>query len=557
MVAGTVESVRDGAPDPRTATDLSEFIALLGHLRIWAGWPSYRDLARRVGPLLRPARTVSPATVVDVFKVARRRLDLDLVVGIVRALGLGEGDVAQWRDVCVRMHAQAKSGASAGVLRQLPADLATFTGRQAELEFLLATVRRHDQAEIATAAICAIEGMAGVGKTRLSVHLAHRLVRSGRYSDAQLYADLRGFGSDQPPATAGAVLEAFLRALRVPAQLIPESVAERSAMFRDRIHDKRVLVVLDNAADEKQVRDLIPAAPGCLVLITSRRTMAGLEGATTLRLDVLEPAASQVLLGRIAGSERTLAEPAATAAVVATCGHLPLAVSLAAARLRSRPTWSVTDLLTELRGDGLQAMAVGGRSVAETFDAWLDGFDVEQHRMFLFLGVCPGEDIGAEAAAIMAGTTPTSAKALMDSLVDEHLVLAPAPGRFALHRVLRGYAAGKAADRIPAPQRWASLRRVLSWYAARMHDADAYRPPRARKLLAQAPALADGSGLSDAWRAIGHAHLWSEEFEAAENAYRRALRLAPVGGDRIDALFSIRQARREQGLTRPAHDVSS
>lgn len=324
-------------------------------------------------------------------------------------------------------------------------------------------------------------------------------------------------------------------------------------MYRDRLHGMDALIVLDDAADERQIRDLIPAAPGCLVLVTSRRTMTGLEGATVLRLDVLDPPASRLLLGRIAGSERVLAEPAATAAVTAACGHLPLGVSLAANRLRSRPTWSVTDLLNELRGAGLPAMVAGGRSVADAFDTSLAALDAEQHRMFLFLGLCPGKDIGAEAAAIMARTNPANAKALMESLADEHLALSPAPGRFALHRVLHSYAAGKAATGMPEHQRWDSLRRVLCWYTARIHDTAVYRPPKARKLLAQAPGLAhdDGSGLSEAWRAVGRAHLWSEEFEAAENAYLRALRLTPVGGNHTATLLGIRRARRERGLTQP------
>ncbi|HET9168132.1 MAG TPA: NB-ARC domain-containing protein [Actinocrinis sp.] len=536
------------APDPAQAGDLGEFIEALGRLRLWAGAPSYRTLAKAVGPKLSPPQMLAHTTIGDLFQTRRRRLDLDLVTATVRALGLPESDVARWGAACIRVHAQARTGGPISVLRQLPADLCTFTGRERELRALFAAIaERPGSAQ--TAMVSAIQGMAGVGKTRLAVHAAHELVRAGRFTDAQLFVNLHGFDPEHPPADPASVLGGFLRQLGVPAQVIPDSVEERSAMYRDRLHGMDALIVLDNAADEKQVRDLIPAAPGCLVLITSRRTMTGLDGAAILRLDVLDPPGSQLLLGRIVDSERLLAQPAATATVAEACGHLPLAVSLAAARLRSRPAWSVTDLLTELRSAGMSAIAAGGRSVADAFDASLARLDAEQHRMFLFLGLCPGKDIGAEAAAIMARTNPENAKALMESLVDEHLALSPAPGRFTLHRVLRGYAAGKAAAGMPEPQRSASLRHVLCWYTARAHDTAAYRPPKARKLLAQAPALADNdrSGLSDAWRAVGRAHLWSEEFEAAENAYWRALRLTPADGNHTAALLGIRQAHRAHG----------
>jgi len=219
----------------------------------------------------------------------------------------------------------------------------------------------------------------------------------------------------------------------------------------------------------------------------------------------------------------------------------------------------VTDLLAELRGRGAQAMAVGGRSVAVAFDASLATLDGEQQRMFLLLGLCPHDDIGAEAAALMARTTPAHAKALMESLVDEHLALTPAPGRFTLHRVVRSFAAGKAATAMPEPQSRASQRRVLRWYTARAHDTSAYRPPQARKLLAQAFAMTagddNGSSLSQTWRTLGHAHLWSEEFQAAEHSYRLALRLTPTGAHHKAALHGIHQAHRQLARTPPPHNT--
>ncbi|MEV6012562.1 hypothetical protein AB0M29_37935, partial [Streptomyces sp. NPDC051976] len=160
------------------AADLAEFVLLLGELRAWAGMPSYRMLAKRVGPLMRTARVVSTSTVVDAFKTGRSRLDLDLVVGIVRALGADEHAVDLWRTECIRVHGLARTGGPVGVFGQLPTDLATFTGRRVELARLIATAtQHHDRSGANTVVISAVEGMAGVGKTQLAIHAAHQLVR--------------------------------------------------------------------------------------------------------------------------------------------------------------------------------------------------------------------------------------------------------------------------------------------------------------------------------------------------------------------------------------------
>lgn len=273
--------LRDGMPDPDRAEDLAEFVGLLGELRAWAGLPSYRVLAKRVGPLMRPAREIPLSTVVDTFKTERRRLDLDLVVAVVRALGADEPTVDRWRAACIKVHGLAKSGGPAGVFGQLPTDLATFTGRREELARLISQAT-HPQEGLGSGAhtvvISAIEGMAGVGKTQLAIRAAHELVRAGHFTDVQLHVNLRGFDADLPPADPSAVLEAFLRQLGVPVQQIPATRDERAAMFRDRLRERHALILLDNAADEEQVRDLIPAAPSCLVLITSRRSLAAWTG---------------------------------------------------------------------------------------------------------------------------------------------------------------------------------------------------------------------------------------------------------------------------------------
>jgi len=237
-------------PDPGQAGGLADFIDLLGALRLWAGRPSYRVLAARVGTLMDPPQTVSASTVVDVFKAGRRRLGMDLVLAIVRALGvINEADLTRWREAYVRVHVASKTAGPPGVLRQLPSDLTTFTGRAEALTDLANLVGAEGSGGDGVT-IAAIEGMAGVGKTQLAVHAAHQLARAGRFADAQLYVNLRGFDADRPPAEPADVLDVFLRALQVPSDQIPAGVDGRSAMFRDRMHGRQALLLLDNAADQ-------------------------------------------------------------------------------------------------------------------------------------------------------------------------------------------------------------------------------------------------------------------------------------------------------------------
>ena len=441
---------------------MAGFIALLGELRAWAGQPSYRVLAKRVGALMRPAQTVSPSTVVDAFKAGRRRLDIDLVVAIVRALGLDEPAVARWRAACIAVHAHSKTGGPVGVFRQLPADLATFTGRAPELARLMDAVAAGEGPGPRTVVVSAIEGMAGVGKTQLAVHAAHELVRTGRYADVQLFVNLRGFDPEMPPADPGAVLDGFLRQLGVGAELIPDGLDERAAMFRDRMQGRDALILLDNAADDRQVRDLIPASPTCLVLITSRRTLAGLEGASLHPLDVFSRADALELLARIAGAERVAAEPVAAEQILEACGHLPLAISLAASRLRSRPAWRLADLAERLGEGGLEAASIGRRSLRAVFDLSLDGLADPLQRFFRALGLFPGDDFAAPAAAALAEVTVSAAQQMLEELQDENLLQQRTPGRYELHDLLRTYARELAAE--SAAENLSALTRLLDYY---------------------------------------------------------------------------------------------
>ncbi|NUR62578.1 MAG: tetratricopeptide repeat protein [Catenulispora sp.] len=459
-----------GRPDPSKAADIAEFSELLAELVAQAGAPTHRELAKRVGPRLKPPRVVSKSTISELLRPGRRRLDLDLVVALVRAVGADEPSVDRWRQACIRVHGTAKTGGPAGVFRQLPADLSTFIGRTKELARLIDTATEQGTVGPPTVVISAIEGMAGVGKTQLAVHAAHELIRAGRYSDVQLYVNLRGFDPEQPPADPAAVLDAFLRQLEVPAQQIPDGLDERAAMFRDRMHGRDALVLLDDAADEAQARELIPASPSCLVLITSRRSLAGLDGTRSHVLDVFTFDESLKLLSAIAGDDRIAAEPEAAADLVEAVGRLPLAVSLIAARLRARPAWTLTELLRRLRSDGLDAVRAGDRALRPVFTMSFDGLSGRDKAVFRAIGVHPGVDYTAAALAAAAGMSETEADQSLENLVREHLVRDRAPGRFEAHDLVRAFAR-EIADADPSEVRHAALNRLAVWYLHSAHAA--------------------------------------------------------------------------------------
>ncbi|MCX4751016.1 tetratricopeptide repeat protein [Kitasatospora sp. NBC_01287] len=488
-------------PDPDGAGDLAEFIGLLGDLRTWAGMPSYRVLAKRVGSLVRPAREIPLSTVVDTFKAGRRRLDLDLVVAVVRALGTDEPTVDRWREACIKVHGLAKVGGPAGVFRQLPANLATFTGRDHELRTLLDAVNT-SSGPVSTVVISAIEGMGGVGKTALAVHVAHRLVASGRFAETQLYVNLRGFDEEHAPVDPADALAAFLRQLGVPAQKVPDGVDERAAMYRDRMAGRQALVLLDDAVDERQVRDLIPAGPTCLVLITSRRSLAALDGAALVPLDVFTHDEATALLARIVGVERVAAEPEATAEIVELCGCLPLAVALAGGRLRSRPAWGLAHLADRLRGHVVDASELGSRSLRRVFGVSYRGLPAKAQRVFRLLGRHPGVDYTLLAVAAMADLAARDTEMLLELLQDEYLLQQRTPGRYELHDLLRSFAAQASGPENNA-EGDAAVERLGWWFLHSAYNAakaiDTPDLPAPTRLAEHAPTTFDSYDEALAW----------------------------------------------------------
>ncbi|WP_327065505.1 AfsR/SARP family transcriptional regulator [Kitasatospora sp. NBC_01302] len=343
----------------------------------------------------------------------------------------------------------------------LPRDVADFTGRGPETDRLLAAA-----AAPATSAvvISAIDGMAGVGKTALAVHVAHAL--ADRYADGQVFVDLHGFTPGQTPLEPGAALARLLRAVGVSEDALPADPEERALLWRSVAADRRLLIVLDNAVDAAQVRLLLPGSPGCLVLVTSRRRMPALAGAGALSLDVLEPGTAVALFGQICGPDRIVGQEDAVAEIVRLCGHLPLAIRITAARLAHRGTWTPSHLLARLR-DRISLpteLRTQDQSVAAAFAVSYDALAPDQQRLFRLAGLHPGDDFSAYALAALADLPLTGTEDLVEELHDHHLLIERSPGRYTFHDLLRQHARGLARSEETDATGRAALERLFDYY---------------------------------------------------------------------------------------------
>jgi DNA-binding SARP family transcriptional activator len=333
------------------------------------------------------------------------------------------------------------------VPRQLPAPSRPFVGRDAELAELDGLLRRPDAP--AAVVISAIGGAAGVGKSALAVHWAHQA--ADRFPDGQLYLNLRGFDPAGNPTLAAAAIRALLEALGIAADRIPASLDAQAGLYRSLMAGKHMLLVLDNARDAEQVRPLLPGSPGCLVVVTSRSHLAGLaavEGAHSLRLDLLTDADARALLAARLGQATVDAEPSAAAELVRLCARLPLALVIAAARVAARPRSQLAAFAVELADarSRLDALDTGDApaSVRAVFSWSAGSLSAPAARMFGLLGLHPGPDITVPAAASLAGVPPPQAQAALAELADASLTAEHSAGRFSLHDLLRVYAAEQA-----------------------------------------------------------------------------------------------------------------
>jgi DNA-binding SARP family transcriptional activator len=350
---------------------------------------------------------------------------------------------------------------------QLPAPPRHFTGRSlelAELDTLLAAGSGDQTPVIAT-----VVGPAGVGKTALAVRWA-TAVRA-RFPDGQLYLNLRGFALDAPLRPIDG-LGLLLRALGVPAERIPVDLDEAAAAYRSLLADRRMLVLLDNAADVDHVRPLLPGGSTSAVVVTSRNRLGGLtavEGAHRLTLTPLPPDEAEALLRRVVGAARVDAEPTATAQLAEVCGRLPLALRVAAANLGEDTAGTIGDHVGRLRSGRLAALSVDDDShatVRVALDVSYLRLPADARRVFGLLSLAPGGDVGVLGAAALAGATPDEARRIVEILSEAHLLDEPRPGRHTMHDLVRLYAA----ERLDADQsvedRGAAVDRLLDWYRA-------------------------------------------------------------------------------------------
>ena len=360
-------------------------------------------------------------------------------------------------------------GGAAGAPRQLPPTVAGFTGRAAELAALTQVLDQAGVGAPGTVVISAIGGTAGVGKTALALHWAHQI--AARFGDGQLYVNLRGFDPAGTPVSAAEAIRGFLDALGVPPERIPMDPEAQAGLYRSLLADRRMLIVADNAHDEQQVRPLLPASPGSLVLVTSRSQLAGLgaaDGARLLTLDVLSHAEAVHMLATRLGAARASAEPAGVDRIAGLCACLPLALAVAAARAAARPGFPLAGLADELADSAgrMDALDAGepGSGVRAVFSWSTRQLTSEAARMFRLLGIHSGPDISIPAAASLAAIAEADARIMLGELARAHLIAEHLPGRYAVHDLLRAYAAEQARHTDSDTDRHEAIGRVLDHY---------------------------------------------------------------------------------------------
>jgi len=539
-------------PDPGPANSLDDLVASLRLLKVWAGDPSYEVIKDRVNAAWiaagRPESDLArKSTVADCFRPGRRRWNSDLVVAVVQALHPDFGYVTQWRQALRVVSGETQAASQVRVQDTLPQDLAEFTGRTAELDRLREALR-----DGGAVVISALEGMAGIGKTQLAIHAGH-LLADARVVDRVLFVNLRGFHPDpaQPPADPAAVLDGFLRLLGVPGHQIPHDLDTRAAAYRDRLDGTRTLVILDNAATEDQVLPLLPATPGCPTLVTSRRSLTGLAGATHLPVDVFTPEEAVRFLADAAPAVPVGPDPAAPARIALRCGYLPLALGLVTGRIAATPGWSLTDHADRLDERHRDQRLDSGVELALGLS--YQDQPAERRRLLRLLALHPGQDVDAHAAAALTGTDLRTVHDQLEHLRADHLLQQTAPGRYTFHDLVRAYAATRAADEERPSDRRVALTHLFDYYLATAGAAmDHLYPAQAVVLppVGPAPALTDPD-TSKRWLDVERPNLVAVAAHSATHGWpTHTTRLATImsryldGGHFTDALVVHGHAHR-------------
>jgi tetratricopeptide (TPR) repeat protein/DNA-binding XRE family transcriptional regulator len=424
------------------------------------------DLARRAGVDVKTIRSIETGRSVP------RSSTVHL---LARALDLGGVDSDRFCSAAVPAASSEASGQRPGAPAQLPLDGHGFTGRTAHLA-ALDVIASTASGQPTAVGICAVWGTAGVGKTALAVHWAHRV--RDRFPDGQLYVNLRGFGPSSTVMDPAEAIRRFLDALDVPPGRIPTDLDAQAALYRTLLADRRLLIVLDNAYDADQIRPLLPGAPGCLVLITSRNELTSLvvrEGAHPLPLDLLTRDEARALLSRRIGADRVAADPAATTEIINRCVRLPLALAIVAARATTQLGRPLAGLAAELRDtrDRLDLLTAGdpATDVRAVLTWSYKTLTPGAAQLLRLLGLHPGPDICAEAAASLAGLSPHRTRPILAELVRTHLITEHLPGRYTFHDLLRAYAVEQAHSTDTDQQRHAATHRILDHYLHSAHAA--------------------------------------------------------------------------------------
>ena len=457
------------------------FAALLRKLRADARL-TQEELAEAAG--------LSPRSVSDLERgiaTTPRRETVRLLADALRLAGPAR---AQFEAVARGRTVPAETGNGSTELtavRTLPRDIASFTGRQAELQALVGAAASTD----GVVGIHAIGGMAGVGKTAFAVHAAHRL--AGQFPGGQIFLPLHGHTPGQQPVEPVDALASLLLTAGVPAGQIPASLEARMALWRDRMAEKQLLLVLDDAASSDQVRPLLPGAGRSLVLVTSRRHLSALDDAVAFSLDTMPPGEAAELLVRLAGRAGLSPADPAVAELSRLCGYLPLAIGMVARQLHHHPAWSLAGRAAELTAarDRLDLMVTENLSVAVAFDLSYTDLTQDQQRLFRRLGLHPGTDFDGYAAAALDGTGLAAARRGLEALYDQYLIAEPSQGRYRMHDLIREHARALAGRLDRDDDRRRAVARLLDYY---QHAA-----VRANVLIARQlrPGTADGAVAAD------------------------------------------------------------
>jgi DNA-binding SARP family transcriptional activator/tetratricopeptide (TPR) repeat protein len=416
-----------------------------------------------------------------------------------------------------------------GVPRQLPSAPARFVGREQDLAQLDHAMR--------TVGVATIAGAGGMGKTWLALHWAHRNLHL--FPDGQLFVDLRGFSPDETPMEPDVAIRGFLHALGLDANRIPPDPHARATLFRSLTADRRMLVVIDNAVDAAQVVPILPGGDTCRVLVTSRNRLLGLvtaHGALPVGLDVLADADASTLLASRIGATRLSVEPLAVARLIDLCGGLPLALSIVSARVLTEPELSLAAIAHQLAELGLGALDADPSVSVPVVLSWsYRALRDRQKEMFALLGIAPGEDIGLDAAASLAGVSKEDARVTVRALEQASLVTIGSAFRIRMHDLVRAYAAVKAKH---ATDRDAALRRLVDHHAHTAHANDRLIDPH--RPLIELPEVTPGALVTPAAGKAG-ALAWFD----AERATRQAVQQAAAWrgwNDRVVLLARVSHA---------------